>query len=99
MAKIHKILTLDQLIKFCEDNKFYDFNSKDSGYTLSVQIPGQLSFDSDSTQGLLFTKVKTCHTLLNRNGSYVSEDNMKNAMPSLKYRPLLGYIHQLDSGE
>lgn len=99
MAKIHKILTLDQLIKFCEDNKFYDFNSKDSGYTLSVQIPGQLSFDSDSTQGLLFTKVKTCHTLLNRNGSYVSEDNMKKAMPSLKYRPLLGYIHQLDSGE
>ena len=99
MAKIHKILTLDQLIKFCEDNKFYNFNSKDSGYTLSVQIPGQLSFDSDSTQGLLFTKVKTCHTLLNRNGSYVSENNMKNAMPSLKYRPLLGYIHQLDSGE
>ena len=49
MAKIHKILTLDQLIKFCEDNKFYNFNSKDSGYTLSVQIPGQLSFDSDST--------------------------------------------------
>ncbi len=99
MSKLRKILTLEQLVKFCEENKFYSFNSKNSGYALSVQIPGTLSFDTDSTQGLFFVKVKTCHTLLNRNGSYASEDNMKKAMPSLKYRPLLAHIHQLDSGE
>ena len=97
--KIRKLLTYEQLLKFCEENKFYSFDSKDSGYTLSVQIPGTLTYDSDSTRGLLFVKVKTCHTLLNRNKSYISEENMTKAMPSLKYRPLLGYIHQLDSGE
>ena len=97
--KIRKLLTYEQLLKFCEENKFYSFDSKDSGYTLSVQIPGTLTYDSNSTRGLLFVKVRTCHTLLNRNKSYISEENMTKAMPSLKYRPLLGYIHQLDSGE
>ena len=99
MRKKHKLLTLEQLAKFCEENKFYSFNSQNSGYTLSVQVPGELYFESDTTQGLLFATVKVCHTELNRNGSYISEDNMKKAMPSLKYRPFLAYIHQLDSGE
>lgn len=99
MAKLHKLYSLDQLVQFCEENKFYSFNAKDTGYTLSVQVPGDLKFEKDSEQGLMFAKVKVCHTLGNRNGSYISEDNMKNAMPSLKYRPFLAYIHQLDSGE
>lgn len=42
--------------------------------------------------------MRVCHTLLNRNGSYISEDSMKAAMPSLKYSPLLANIHQLDDG-
>ena len=99
MRKVYKLLTLEQLAKFCEENKFYNFSAKESGYTLSVHVPGELTFESDSTQGLLFATVKVCHTELNRNGSFISEDNMKKAMPSLKYRPFLAYIHQLDSGE
>lgn len=99
MPKKHKILTLEQLIKFCEENSFYSFDSKTSGYSLSIQVPGIFECASEPTQGLLFTKLKVCHTLLNRNNSYISEENMKKAMPSLKYRPVLGYIHQLDSGE
>lgn len=98
MGKIRKILTYEQLIKFCAENKFYSFNSKDSGYTLSVQVPGNLSFENKSVKGKLYTQVKVCHTLLNRNGSFVSEENMKAAMPSLVDSPLLGYIHQLDDG-
>ena len=31
-----KILTIEDLIKFCEDNNFAQFNSKESGYTLHV---------------------------------------------------------------
>lgn len=98
MGKIRKILTYEQLIKFCAENKFYSFNSKTSGYTLSVQVPGNLSFENKSIKGKLYTQVKVCHTLLNRNGSFVSEENMKAAMPSLVDSPLLGYIHQLDDG-
>ncbi len=99
MAKKQKILTMDQLVKFCVKQKLYSFDSKDRGYQLSVQVPGSLLFEDDSAQGILFCKIKVCHTLLNRNGSYISEENMKKAMPSLNaYRPLLAYIHQLDDG-
>lgn len=90
--KIKKLLTLEQLVQFCEQNKFYAFSAKDQGYTLSVQVPGNLSFSDEADDDLLFTTVKVCHTLLNRNGSYISEKNMKRAMPSLKYKPLLASI-------
>lgn len=98
--KRQRILTLAQLVKFCEERKIYSFDSKDSGYELSVQVPGAyLSFEEETAKGILFCKVKVCHTLLNRNGSYISEENMKKAMPSLQqYRPLLARIHQLDDG-
>ena len=96
--KIKKLLTLEQLAQFCEQNKFYTFNSKDTGYTLSVQVPGYFEAENDSTKGLLFTKLRVCHTELNRNKSYISEENMKKAMPSLKYRPVLAKIHQLNDG-
>ena len=103
MSKSKKIQTLQQLVKFCEENKFYSFNSKETGYKLSVQVPvGTINFSNKTnsdTRGLLFCDVKVCHTDLNRNGSYISEKNMRKAMPSLKYRPFLAYIHQLDSGE
>lgn len=93
-----KIKTLEQLATFCEKKKLFNFNSKESNYEIAVQVPAELKFEEDSTQGLMFCKVKVCHTLLNRNHSYISEENMKKAMPTLKYRPLLGYIHQLDDG-
>lgn len=95
MSYIKKLLTLEQLSDFCKNNKFYSFNSKDTGYKLAVQIPGQLSF-SEVPSDLLYTKVKVCHTLLNRNGSFISEENMKKAMPTLKYKPLLASIVEID---
>lgn len=48
--------------------------------------------------GMLKLKFKVCHTETNRNGSHISEQNMKTAMPTLKYRPVLAYIHQLSDG-
>lgn len=90
--KIKKLLTLEQLVQFCESNKFYSFSAKESGYTLSVQVPGSLQFSDKEDDDLLYTKIKVCHTLLNRNNSYISEKNMKKAMPTLKYKPLLASI-------
>ena len=100
MGNVKKLLTLEQLAKFCEDNNFLTFNSKDSGYTLSVQIPGDLVFAEDKEDdSLMFVRVKVCHTLLNRNKSFISEDNMKKAMPTLKYKPLLASIVEDANGE
>ena len=42
--------------------------------------------------------MKVCHTQTNRNGSHISDSNMEKAMPTLKYRPILAYIHELEDG-
>lgn len=98
--KIRKLLTIDDLIQFCEKNKFTTFDSKDSGYQLSVQIPSTFEVDEDSSkQGLMRLKIKVAHTGVNRNKSHISKENMEKAMPSLKNRPVLANIHQLDNGE
>lgn len=95
-----KYFTIEDLIKFCEQKKMYNFSSKESGKPIVIQaIQDFSSADVEETEdNKLYAKVRVCHTLLNRNGSYISEDSMKAAMPSLKYSPLLANIHQLDDG-
>ena len=95
-----KYFTVEDLIRFCEQKKMYNFSSKESGKPIVIQaIQDFSSADVEETaDNKLYAKVRVCHTLLNRNGSYISEDSMKAAMPSLKYSPLLANIHQLDDG-
>lgn len=95
-----KYFTVEDLIRFCEQKKMYNFSSKESGKPIVIQaIQDFSSADIEETaDNKLYAKVRVCHTLLNRNGSYISEDSMKAAMPSLKYSPLLANIHQLDDG-
>ena len=100
MGKQSKILTLDSLYQFfVEQNKSVNFSVENSEKPIVVSIPGNFEQSSDDMVGMLKLKLKVCHTELNRNGSYISEENMKKAIPSLKYRPLLAYIHTLPSGE
>lgn len=95
-----KLLTLEQLVQFCANNNFNVFNAKDSGYSISVQVPAVFEEDEyNSNEGLMKVKLKVAHILKNRNNSYITEENAKRALPSLKYRPILGYIHQLDNGD
>lgn len=95
-----KILTIEDLVRFCEINKFAKFSSKDTGYKIAVQVPSTFESNEDeSKDGMMRLKIRTSHTLKNRNGSYISEESAKEAMPSLKMRPVLAAIHQLDSGE
>ena len=95
-----KYFTVEDLIRFCEQKKMYNFSSTESGKPIVIQaIQDFSSADVEETEdNKLYAKVRVCHTLLNRNGSYISEDSMKAAMPSLKYSPLLANIHQLDDG-
>ena len=95
-----KYFTVEDLIRFCEQKKMYNFSSNESGKPIVIQaIQDFSSADVEETaDNKLYAKVRVCHTLLNRNGSYIPEDSMKAAMPSLKYSPLLANIHQLDDG-
>lgn len=94
-----KILTLDNLYQFfVEQNKTVTFSSKDAGKPIVVTTPGFFSESESDMPGMLKLKLKVCHTQTNRNGSHISESNMKKAMPTLKYRPILAYIHELNDG-
>lgn len=99
-----RLLTLNDLVKFCEEKQFFQFNSDSIGYQIAVQFNDadfalERNYKNEEMPSMLFTKIKVCHTGLNRNKSYISEKNMKKAIKTLAYRPILAYIHQLDSGE
>ena len=97
MAK--RILTLDDLYKFfVEQNKSFNFSSKDSGEPIVVKTNGLFESKEVDMPGMLGLKLKVCHTETNRNGSHISKENMEKAMPTLKYRPVLAYIHELPDG-
>lgn len=95
-----KIMTLDSLYKFfVEQNKPFNFSSKDSGVPIVVTTNGLFAKEqADDMPGMLKLKLKNCHIDTNRNGSHISKENMEKAMPTLKYRPILAYIHELPDG-
>lgn len=96
---MHKILTLDNLYQFfVKQNKSVNFSSKEKGNPIVVSTPANFEVSDNDMPGMLKLKFKVCHTETNRNGSHISEQNMKIAMPTLKYRPVLAYIHQLSDG-
>ena len=93
------ILTIDALYEFfVEQNKNVNFSVKDTKTPIIVSIPGTFAKEEENMPGLLKLKLKVCHTDLNRNGSFISKENMEKGMPTLKYRPILAYIHELEDG-
>ena len=95
----NRILTIDVLYKFfVEQDKNVSFSVKDTKTPIIVSIPGTFAKEEENMPGLLKLKLKVCHTDLNRNGSFISKENMEKGMPTLKYRPILAYIHELEDG-
>lgn len=93
-----KYYTLNDLYQFCKNNNFSHFSAKESGGPIIVQSYGEFEAQVESTQGLVPVTLQACHTELNRNLSFISEDTMTKALPSFANKPILGYIHQLDDG-
>lgn len=94
-----KLLTFDDLYKFfVEQNADVNFSVKETRTPIVVSIPGTFAKEEEDMPGLLKLKLKVCHTELNRNGSFISKENMEKGMPTLKYRPILAHIHELEDG-
>ena len=96
-----KILTEDDLLRFCEEQKFARFSSKDTGYQLALKVPTTFEIDDtvdENHRGMMRLKFRIFHTGLNRNKSYVSKDAAEKAMNTIADRPVLAAIHQLDDG-
>ena len=95
-----RLLTIDDLAEYCQKYHFNHFSASDAGYSIAVQVPGEMVFNStEDFDDLLRARVRVCHTLKNRNKSFISEENMKKAMPTLKNKPVLASIIETDSGE
>ena len=83
-----KLLTLEDLVKFCKAQKLYSFSSKETGEQICVQVPA--SFAKETTEGsLLYATVKSFHTLRNRNGSAVTEKAANKSLSTFAYKPIL----------
>ena len=95
-----KILTIEDLVRFCKEKDLRNFSSEESGYSLSVKVPSTFSVEDDdiSRKGLMKLKIRVLHCDLNRNGSFVSKESADKAKTSIAGRPILAAIHQLDDG-
>ena len=92
-----KILTLDDLVNFCKKEKFYNFDSKNTGYQLAVQIPSTFEIAGDYKDNtLMFCNVKLFHIGPNRNRSSVTEDAAKKSLSTIAYKPLLANFCEID---
>ena len=98
MSKIKKLLTLEDLAKFCKEQNFSNFSSKDTGYQLSVQVPANFEVDGNTYKDntLLFGKVKVFHIGPNRNGSSVTKNAAEKALSTIAYKPLLANFCEVD---
>lgn len=86
----------DYLVKQGNSVKF----SKDDfigGSFVAVGLEGTLSFAQDTSKdGLVKTHLKAAHVGKNKNHSQITYSSMKKNLKSIKNRPILAYIHQLE---
>lgn len=91
-----KMLTFDDLVKFCKKEKITTFSAKESGYQLCVQLPAQFEIEEDSSSSTLYCDIVAFHTGRNRNGSAVTEQAALNSLSSIPYKPLLADIQEIE---
>ena len=85
-----KILTIDDLIKFCKENNFTRFSSKESGYALYVQVPCEkFELEDNDDPITLYANVRLMHTGKNNNLSTLTEKAAKNCLSKIAYKPVL----------
>lgn len=98
MSKIKKLLTLEDLSKFCKEQKMFNFSSKNTGYQLSVQVPATFEVEDDAyaDNTLLYGNVKLYHIGPNRNGSSVTEKAAQKSLSTIAYKPLLANFCEID---
>lgn len=93
------MFTIDDLYEFyLTKNESCVFNSKDSKSVIVVQVPERIKFSDeyDPQFNLIKTHLMSCHLLENKNRSSISEEAMKQAIPSFYNRPILGYIQEIE---
>lgn len=93
-----KLLTLDDLYNFYSTKKkSMNFSADKTGYNLSVQVNGKFEVSKDeNSEGLLYAKVRAFHDLGNRNKSYIDTEILEQYLPSMKDRPIMADIIEVE---
>lgn len=95
----NRIITMESLVEFCKSQKTFSFNAKEAGHPFIVSTYGKAEYSPDEDNGLMRIYLKACHTGLNRNGSFISDEDMKRALPSFANKPVLAEITTNSKGE
>ena len=95
MSKIKRMLTIEDLVMFCENHNFAHFSSKESGYQICVQVPALFEAD-DADESMLFANVLAFHTGVNNNRSNLTQKAAKKAIKNLPYKPVLANFCEID---
>lgn len=98
----NRLLTLEDLYDFYSgSSSTIHFSAQDDDKNIVVQVGGNMTFEDnvDSAEDLTKVRLQSCHTLRNRNNTYIAEDVMTTALPSFSNRPILAYIHEVDGQE
>lgn len=89
----NKLLTISDLYNFYSTKKkSMSFNSKKSGYNVSVQTQANFEVSDDLAEGLLYGKIRAFHDLTNNNKSYIETDVLEEKMMSMANRPIMADI-------
>ena len=96
MAKLKKLMSIDDLYNFCLNNKFNHFSYNESNYELCVQMPAKGLFKKEEVdkhkEGLRPFTAKAYHDNVNLNHSEIDPDVFKENTKSAPFRPILAHI-------
>lgn len=94
--KKRRIMSIDELYKFCLKNNFAHFDSNEFGKELMVRMNGNFaktSKDEDKHRESLTPFVsRAFHDHVNLNKSEISEESFNENVPSANFRPILAHI-------
>ena len=90
-----RILTLEDLVAFCKNEKIHRFDAQENGQQICVRVDNIATFEEVSEQnsdGFMHLLFKVCHAGENRNYSNISKENLEKYKDTIKYRPVLASI-------
>jgi hypothetical protein len=93
------LLSLNDLYNFFVKQNIRTFNAEEEDAEIVVYTLADLELGEGQDGGLLPVRLKSCHDGANVNKTSISEESYLQALPSLKNRPILGYIHKPKGGE
>ena len=92
--------TLGELAEFYKNNSVKTFSVKEQGKSIAVHTPAFFEYNDNKTNdGLMHCRINVMHEKENENYSYIPLTAVTKALNTLAYKPILAYIHKLDSGQ